>query len=410
MARSKVDVSRLDGRLGRQAANTDGVAGFVTNGVAVSGKLVLGTTYILRSLADLEALGVDAAYDDTNSTLIHHHVSRWYARNPSAEIHLMVLAKTVTLAQMLDVENAYAAKISKDSKGRVKLIGVARNPADDYTATLDGGLDADVLAAITKAQALKVFEDGKGREISIVIEGREYNGTVGSADDLRLLASPGVSVVIAADNDISKLKAIYDHYAAVGDFMGMLTKAAVSQNPGELTTEFNLQDPARGFFVNPGLSSGSKLSTYSDADLDTLDEKGFIFAETPDSFTGVYFNDTHTCTALNSDYAYLENNRTIDKMKRIARVAVLPRVKGKFLVDEGNGDLDPNVRANLEDTVVEALDVMRTDGDLSGGIDAYIPPVNLLGGDPIEIEITAIPVAIGRQIKVSVGFTNPFNS
>jgi hypothetical protein len=410
MARSKVEVTRLQGRLGRVAPNTDGVAGFVTNGVAVTDKLVLGTVYILKSLADLEALGVTAAYDDTNNTLIHHHVSRWYARNPQAEIHIMVLAKTVTLTQMLDVENAYAAKISKDSKGRVKLIAAARNPADDYTATLDDGLDADVLTAIPKAQALKAFEDGKGREVSFVIEGREYNGTVGSAADLRTLNAPGVSVVIAADNDISKLKAIYDHYAAVGDFMGMLTKASVSQNAGELVAEFNLQDTARGFFLNPGLSSGTKLSTYSDADLDTLDEKGFIFAETPDSFDGVYFNDMHTCVALTSDYAFVENNRTIDKMKRLARVAVLPRVKSKFDVDADTGFIDPNVKANLEDTVIDALDVMRTDGDLSGGIDAYIPDINLLGGDPIEIEITAVPVAIGREIKVSVGFTNPFNN
>lgn len=410
MARSKVVVTRLQGRLGRRAANTDSVSGFVTNGVAVVGGLQLGTVYILRSLADLEALGVDAQYDDDNNTLLHHHVQRWYARNPQSEIHLMVLAKTVTLTQMLDKTNNYAALISKNAKGRVKLIAAARNPADDYTATLEDGLDDDVLGAIAKAQELKVFEDSKGREVSFVIEGREYNGTVGNATDLRTLEAPGVSIVIAADNDVSKLKAIYDHYAAVGDFMGMLTKAAVSQNPGELIPDFNLEDVARGYFINPGLSSGLKISSYSDADLDTLDEKGYIFGETPDSFDGVFFNDSHCCVAINSDYAFIENNRTIDKMKRLARVAVLPRVKSRFLVDEATGELDPNAKANLEDTATEALEVMRTDGDLSGGIEAYIPPINLLGGDPIEMEITGIPIAIGREIKVKVGFSNPFNS
>jgi hypothetical protein len=408
MTRSAINVTRLTGRLGRRPQNLDGIIGIVTNGVATA-NLDLGTVYVLNSLADLEALLVTPAYDTTNKVLVHHHVLRIYARNPSAEVHLMVLAKTVTMTQMCDKANNNAKKLSKDSNGRVKLIGIIRNPASDYVSVLDDGLDADVWAAIPKAQELKAEEAAAGRELSFFLEGREYNGSAASAGDLRAQSSPGVSVVIAADNDISLLESEYETYAAVGDVIGLASKAAVSQNIGELTGEFNLEDRARGFFLNPGLSNGELIKNTTDATLTTLDTKGYIFAETPASFSGVYINDTHVCDVISSDYFSIEANRTIDKMIRLVRIALLPRVKNRFLVDEETGALEATTKASLEDTANQALEVMVTDGDLSGGVETFIPDVNLLGGDPIEIEITAIPVAIGRQIVVRVGFNNPFN-
>src|SRR5690606_33487094 len=113
-----------------------------------------------------------------------------------------------------------------------------------------------------------------------ILEGRSFNGTASAAGDLRALGDyPGVSVVIAADNDVSTAETEYAGYAAVGDFMGMLTKAAISQHPGEVIEDFNLVNQARGWFINPGLSSASLLSSYADDDLTTLDEKGYIFAD-----------------------------------------------------------------------------------------------------------------------------------
>jgi hypothetical protein len=262
---------------------------------------------------------------------------------------------------------------------------------------------------MAKAQELAEDEASKGREISMFLEGREYNGTAANAGDLRAEASPAVSVIIAQDNDVAALETEYETYAAVGDVLGMVSKAAVSQNAGELIPDFNLQNRARGWFLNPGLSNFELIKDTSDSTLNVLDTKGYIYAETPANFTGVFINDTHVCDALASDYFSIEANRTIDKMKRLARVALLPRVKGRLLVDEETGDLDDSVKANLEDTAVDALSVMLRDGDLSGGIDAFIPPTNVLAGDAIEVELTAVPVAIGRTITVKVGFSNPAN-
>lgn len=409
--RSKVTVSLLNGGLGRREPNLDGVAGLITTGVATA-NLTLGTIYELHSLLDLEALLVDAAYDTTNVTLIHHHVKRFFMRNPSGELHLMVLAQTVTLTAMLDVANTNnAKKLLKDLAGRVKILGVVRNPASGYTATLTTGLDGDVITAITKAKALYEEEFAQYRFASIIIEGRSFNGTAGSALDLRAISNvsaPGVSVTILSDPAIAAGNTLYNGYAAVGDVLGIVSKAAVSQNIGERIPEFNLSVPSEDAFDTCGLSSNLAVSTYTDASLDTIATKGYIFGEIVPGMDGFFLNDSSTCCAASSDYAFLENNRTIHKMVTLARLSLLPSVNSRLKINSDTGYMLDIERTRLESTVRKSLAGMEADGDLSGGIDCWIEPEqNLLQSSNLYVQLTAVIVAIGRTITLKVGFENP---
>lgn len=414
MARSRINSTRLQGGLGRRLPNTDGVTGFIMNAIAVVGGLQLGTIYELNSIKDLEALLINPAYDTTNKVLVYHHIERFFGRNPDGKCFLLCVAQTVTMEDMVDVAIVTnAKKLLKDKNGEIRILAVIRNPAALYAPTLSGGLDEDVLNARAKAQALIDEEAEEFRYLdSIILEGRSFNGTTASATDLRATVDyPGVSIVIMADNDISTAETEYAGYAAVGDFVGMLTKASLSQHPGEAIEAFNLLDVARGWFVNVGLSSAALLSTYTNGDFDTLDEKGYIYADIIPNLTGFWIQDTHTNCSIDSDYAFIENNRVINKMIRLANAALIRKAKARFAVDAQSGQLAAAVISGLEDMVVEAIRPMETDGDLSpDGSDAYLDPnVDVLAGETIDIELTAIPVVIGRAISLSVGFSNPFN-
>lgn len=412
MARNNITSIRLNGRLGRKTINTDGKIGYIGTGVAVASKLDLGAIYPLASINDAKALGIDQAYDTTNNVLLFHHLDALFHYNPNAQVDLMVLAQTITLADMVDVANVnYAKKLSKDSEGSVKLLLVNRNPATDYTPTLTTGLDGDVITAIEKAKALVTEEAGEHRDISVIIEGRSFNGTAASALDLRTKDTDGVSVVIAQDMDIADNHAIHAGYAAIGAFGGMISKAAVSQTCCEPQPEFNLLDKNKGYFLKPGLSSNLGVKSYDSASLNTLDTKGYIFAEGVPDVDGIYFNDTHTCTLATSDYAFIEAKRTVDKMIRLTRSVIMPAVKRRFTVDEDTGFLDIHEKSNLEDTVVAAIEPMKTDGDLSSSADCFINhEINILSGDDIVVEVTAVPMAIGRSITIQVGLTNPYSA
>lgn len=411
MARGGITVKLLNGGLGRRQPTDDSVFGFVTNGIAVAGKLVLGTTYQLKGTRDANLLGLDNAYDSTNKILVYHHIERYFLRNPNGEINLLLAPQTASMTDMVDKTKAYAQKLLKDAAGRIKVLFVALNPIPTYVGTMLNGLDADVLTAVPKAQDLHTSEFAKFRYVDIILEGRSFNGTATAAKDLRTLQSPNVSVVIAQDPAVAALQTIYSGYAAVGDFCGHLSAIAVSQNVGEQIPEFDMTSPGDNVFLTANLSSALPVNSYVDEDLDTLHDKGFIFLAPVPGIPGLYWNDSHTCTVISDDYAYIERNRTINKAIRLVRAALLPKVKARVKVDPGTGKLLPEERKALENTASSALDTMGNDGDISGGVDAYIDPAqNVLSTDEIITEITFVPVAIGRKITLSIGFKNPLKS
>jgi len=420
MARNKISVTKQQGGLGRKVQNADNVIGLIAGGVAVSGKLVLGTRYVCNSIKDVKALGIDAAYDSANTVLLYRRLERIYTRNKSAEVHLMVVAQATLLAEMVNIANGtpYGKNLLRSAGGRIKYLGIVRNPSS-YDPDLSDGLDVDVLDAVGYAQELYNSEAAEFRYAQIVIEGRYFNGTVGSAIDLRTLEAPNVSVAILADPSISKSNEMFNNYAAVEDVLGCLSVAAVSQNIGENNkTLFNLQNVARGYYNDSsdingciGLSSNSVLSSYNEADLQVLNDKGYIFGEPVTGLAGLYLNDSHTCDVITSDYAYIENNATIDKATALARTALLPKVNARLKADTESGQLAAVEEQGLISIAIDSLEGMEKDGDISGGRDAEINPDNpdydLLAGDDLVVAVSFIPMAIGRTISLQIGFNNP---
>ncbi|MEI2422096.1 DUF2586 family protein, partial [Arthrospira platensis SPKY2] len=76
----------------------------------------------------------------------------------------------------------------------------------------------------------------------------------------------------------------------------------------------------------PGFADGSPYSALTAGQLQTLHEKGYIFMVKHVGMAGTYLNDSFTATAPNSDFAYIENNRTMDKAQRGVYTALLPKI------------------------------------------------------------------------------------
>ena len=418
MSRPKLIIEKLNGGLGRRATTDDMVTAVVMNAVATD-DLELNKVYDFITIGEVEALGLNEEYDQDNKVLVYHRLKRLFSRNPSITLHVMFVAQTVTLAQMADKENNYLAQILRSKKGKVIQAMIALNPDannEEYEVTIENGLDADSIAAIYKLQELSAHEWTKDRYCDFFVEGRSFSGSAAGLLNLRELVNkcPDVSVVLFADNDVSNKLPIYSGYAAVEDFVGVLSKAAVSQNAGELTEEFNLTNSAQGYFLNTGLSSGAHIDTYSDEALDLINDKGYIlagFEDDIDGISGVFITDTHTCDSLDSDFAYVENNRTIKKAIKRTKSKIKPRLKARFYVDEETGKMAPDVAKDIEKDAKTALSPMLTAGDISGGIDAYVDPdQNILATSELVLLITFIPVAIGRKITLKIGFRNPLNN
>jgi hypothetical protein len=410
MALNDVTIIKQGGGLGRRNPSEDMVSGLLVHGWATP-SLPLGAIATLFSVRDAEGLGLTRAYDAANEGLVHYHIREFFRMNPNGELHLMLVPTTVTdWSLLVDKDQQYAAKLLRTANGRIRQLGVAFNLYQNYTPVLSGGLDAQLPAVISKAQALADSEFVQKRPVDIVIEGRSYNGTASAAANLRALDAANVSVVIAQDRSPGSPfgDGLSPGHAALGTVLGTISAAQVQQNIGALAL-FNLT--GNGAFLAAGLSSGQALASYSETDLGTLKDKGYLFALPYAGYAGHYWCDSATCTEAASDFAYIENNRTMHKASRLAYRALLPLLMSNVPVDADTGNLDKNWVAWAEALGLEALSQMYRDGELSALPDVYIDPAqNVLATSMIDVRFAITPLGVARQITGYIRFNNPFNN
>ncbi|HEU0126794.1 MAG TPA: DUF2586 family protein, partial [Flavobacterium sp.] len=196
-------------------------------------------------------------------------------------------------------------------------------------------------------------------------------------------------------------KKSYTNTAAVGLALGALSKAKVSENIAWIE-KFNLTGNG---FAKPGFVGGSEIKSLGE--LRTLNEKRYIFTQTHTGLAGVYFNDSHTCTTGTSDFAYIENNRTVNKATRLLRTALLPKLASPVLVDI-DGKLPQSVSKSFEDLCRNALEGMVANQEVSA-FDVYVDPKqNILATSELKVKAEITPIGTARKIMVDLGFKNPF--
>ena len=419
---------RTNNGLGKISTDDRKFTGMVMGGVAASGGVQLNTVYELNNLNDAAALKITPAYDTTNTTLVYYHIKEFFRLSPSGKLYIMLVSQSTTLTDICDVTTTYGVlALANDAKckGKLRYIGVALNPASGYTPTITNGINSDVIAvasdvysgAVVKAQALAVRVFGQYKPGRIFIEARDFTGVVGDLIDATASASNQVQLVIAADNDVSAANALYNGHAAVGTALGLRSNLQIHQQISYVALG-NLQDPATGNWVNPGLSSNTLLSafsqgywennTYTDGDMDTIQAKGFIGPETYTDYAGVFFACDITACATTDDYNLGPNGLVVNEAARVVYLYMVPNL-GIDLNVTSTGLLDPLLVATWQGEITKAL----TD-NLSGNVSAIKavidPNQNVVSTDTVTVQIVITPKGYANTITIPIGLTNPFGN
>lgn len=413
MARRRIVMSK-----GTRGANIAGepfkVSALITTGVAVSGKLALGTIYMLTDVADCSTLGLDNAYDTSNNVAVYEHISEFFRMAKKAvkqgeapKLYLMVVAQTVTMAQMCDDTGLiYAKKLINEGKGEIHNLSIGFNPASGYTETLTDGINADVRASIVKAQALYDWAYENDMPTNIYLECRGYGGNQTTAIDLRAIpASPSgifeadkVSLVIGQDYGFADtLTGLAQKHAAIGTFLGTMAACDLNQNPSEVEA-FNLTDEKKGKWLTAGLSDHTKVSDVAvAATLDTLEEKAYIFADTVNGVSGYRWSDEPTCTPVliddenNMNEHTIPYGRTMDYAEELLRKALINLVKKVKPVDPVTGKMPAGVIKDIEKKGDNVFVNMAANGWISGGKTYVDPNSDIIINKSVDISFSIIP-------------------
>jgi hypothetical protein len=336
-------------------AGSSKTSGMIGHGVAVAGKIALKELKTFFSLADAEAAGI---IKDGVNNLAWYHIKEHYRRvGDGNKLYFMLASNVVTTGALgvkmvdliTDATDEYAHKMLTEGEGSIYQLGFFMAPATGYVATALNAMDSDSYNSIAAAQALYDWADARNLSCNIVVEGREFTGTSGTAVDLRAIVgvkAHKVTLVVGQDYNYAESLTQAEHkkHAAVGTILGSIALAEISQNIGEYEDpDLAINDSVN--FVVPGLSNHTRTRDRF-TDLDTLNTKAYAFALTIPGITSTRWNGDPTCTPIevdsdnNMSESTISLGRVNDEVRRRLRTRLLPKIKTRQRIDPATGKLD----------------------------------------------------------------------
>ena len=396
-----VTVNKLNGGLGRTNPSDDNVFMLIYQAAIAVPGITAGVSTLLTSIEDLEALGVDASYDDNNNELLYYSIREYFRLAPEAILHLVIIVNSsrTTHANLLTV-----ALPAINQSEKVKGIGIM--------AMKDGPANVAPEAVQTVINDLAI---GHRLIDFIILDGYgDPTYDINSLPDMRALNAPNVSVVISQDPLIATSKSEYAAYADIGAALGMLSIRQINENLGSVNVinkpGLRKGDPDYSLtwndrWLGSNLSNGIDVATLTKQQKNLINSKGYIFAGSYAGYGGVFFNGSPTCVEYSSDYAYIENNRVWNKAARLIRNTMLPEVKGIVKKDPKTGYIKSTTIGRWMGMINAALGSMVAANELSG-FDAYINPNQLLSeSSPLLIKARLVIDDIIHEISVDLGLS-----
>ena len=146
-----------------------------------------------------------------------------------------------------------------------------------------------------------------------------------------------------------------------GALLGAVSLSKVSEDIAWVS-KFNISNGTECDTI--GFSNGTLFTATSSSLLNQLNSYRYIFLRKFVELAGSYFNDSHTAITVSSDYAYIENNRTIDKAVRVSYTALLPQLNSPLTLN-ADGTLTDVTVAFFTGLINVNLTQMVRDGELS---------------------------------------------
>lgn len=386
-----VSFNRQGGGLGKRLPGEDHVSGLVVYGQPNLNKV------LLLEPEQLESLGVTTV----THPVLHYQVSEYFRVNPGAKLY--VVSSLLNNAQFTEVK-----QLQQFAEGKLRQVGIVdliTGFADLATiavtietrlnelATANMPLSAVLsIHSITPANLLAlpnlhnlncerlsvcIGQDGAGR-------GNYLSGVVGKK----------VGIVGACLGAISRAK-VHESIAWV-EKQNLVTEAYPKALTGNVIVARELDVTA---FID-----GTLLGDLTPAQIQSINDKGYIFPIKHIGYTGTFFNDSFSATALDNDFSTIENNRTMDKAQRGVYVKLLPKISGSIYINPDTGEISADNIASLEAIGSIPLEQMERDGELSGFKIFINPNQDVLSTSKLTVTLKIVPVGVLREITVNLGF------
>jgi hypothetical protein len=319
--------------------------------------------------------------------IYHYHISEYFRLQPKGNLFVGVFAVpgTYTFSELQVIQDF--------SGGKLRLAGIYV-PLKAYSA-----------ADLTIIQGVQNSLESLYKPLS-VFYAADFTGVtdLSTVQDMRGLNAPKVSGVISQDGAAlgASLYAAYGKSITdIGAKLGAASFVAVSESIGWVG-KVNMSDGVE--LDVPAFANGVLVKNVSDGLQGVLNDRGYVFLRKFIGNNGTFNNDSNTSVAINSDYAYIENNRVIDKALRNLYASLLPLLNSPLELNS-NGTLSDITILVFTNASENGITQMVRDGDLSDFKVAIDSTQNVLSTSKIKISVMLLPKGVAREINVTLGYT-----
>jgi hypothetical protein len=320
----------------------------------------------------------------------NYHISEYFRLQPQGNLYVGIfpIPTPYTFVEITTMQNF--------ANGAIRQIGVFK----DSTSAFSSG-DLTTIHNVCQANVTAHKE-------LVALYGADISGTpdVSTLTNLSTLSAYLVSAVISQDGTglgNSLFQATGKSITTLGALLGAVASAKVSQSIAWVAN-FNISN---GYECdNIAFANGVQFSNASVTDslLTTLQNYRYIFLRKFVGVAGSYFNENSTAIATTSDYAYIADNRTIQKATRNIYANLVSALNSPINLNS-DGTLSDEAVAYFQGLAETPLIQMVRDGELSGSNVSINTTQNILSTGLLIINVNLVQIATGRNIQVNIGYS-----
>lgn len=390
-----VNITLANGQLGTTLQTNDGITGLVVTGTTED-SYTTGTPVLVTSLAAAQGEGIT----ETGNPFAWRQLSEYYDQaGTGAQLYLMLVPPTMTVAQMADYTNANGVKKLLDyADGKVKVVGLAPDDVAIGAAagpiTVTNGLNADVYTAVSRMDDNASNYFASHKPFRAIIGGTSYSGVPAELTDMTLGNTSNRTSVLIGDT-------VAGHGACVGLALGTIASIPVQRKISRVRT---------GPLSTVSAFVGTEPIEAAEESLPAIAERGYITFTKYANTSGYFFSGDPTCTSPTDDYAMLARGRVIDKAHILAYTTFVQVVDDEVPVNT-DGTLDAGFCKWLSQQIVNQVNNTMTANKEISSVSCFIDPAqNILSTNNLNVVLSIIPVGYATRIEISLGFSNPANA
>jgi hypothetical protein len=388
-----VNITLANGQLGATLQTNDGITGIVMTGISETGGYTTGTPILVTSTADI----TDAGITEANNPFAVKQVQEFYDQaGDGAQLYLMLVPATMTMAQMADNTNANGAKKLLDfAGGKIKVLGLLGDDvaiaAAGGTVTISHGLNADVYTAAGNMRIMAAAYFASEKPFRCVIGGTSYSGTPGSLTDETSGTTNNRTAILIGDT-------VSGASACVGLLLGVVSSIPVQRKISRVRS---------GALTNTAAYLNTALLEDAGGDASIIAGRGYITFTSYPNVSGYFFSGDPMLTATTDDYSMLARGRVIDKAHILAYTTFVQEVDDEIPVN-ADGTLDAGFCKWLSQQIVNQINNTMTANKEISGVNCFIDPAqNILSTNQLNVVLKVTPVGYATDIEITLGFENP---